>query len=365
MALFGGVNVNRSPGTALGRESINDAIRANFRTSPIPTFQGSLAPGFTPFQQRAFDIAGSAGTDPTLSAAQGFLPSLASGGLVGSGPGAATLASAARGGFSFLPEAQSALDFSRGISGIPAGLAATAAGENLASPFISGEFTRQAEPLIRSFRDIQFPGLQGAIGASGLTGTRRQEFLEEDLQDRANRALSGVAADLIGRERGLQQQAQLSIPGILQSQLGGQLGAIGQLGSLAGQQVGFASTADAALARDRALASQVGLAAPGFATGALGAQINPLLQLGGLQQQQQRLEALDEQRRLTDPAIQREAAIANEVQRAALLAGRAPAFQGNQPNLQQSPSALGEGLAAGLSLGQLASLFFGGGSDGG
>ncbi|MGI9487481.1 MAG: hypothetical protein ACR2RF_16705, partial [Geminicoccaceae bacterium] len=249
-------------------------------------------------------------------------------------------------------EAQSALDFSRGF-GIPAGLQATAAGENLSAPFLNGEFQRLTDPLVDQFRNIQFPALQGRFGASGLRGTARQDFEEEFLQDQANRAVSGVAADLLGRERGFQQQAQLAIPGLEQNILGGQLGAIGQLGSLG--QADIATRLGAAGSLENIFGSQVGQAgqagfgAPGFATGALGSQVNPLLQLGGLQQgqQQRQLSARDE-------AIQR------EVNRAAQLSGVPQfAFAGGP----QGPSALGEGLQAALAIGQVASGFvpFGGG----
>ena len=347
MALFGGVNVDRSPGTQLGRNTIADAQKATRRTSAIPVA------GFTPFQQQAFDIVGQQGANPAVTAAQGFLPQLAGGDFIGAGPGQNVLQQASRGGFQnlALPEAQSALNFSRGISGIPAGLQATAAGENLTAPFLSGEFQREAQPLIDSFRNIQFPALQGGFGASGLRGTDRQDFLTQQLQDQADRALAGVATDLIGRERGLQQQAQLAIPGLLQQQLGGQLGAIGQLGGLSagdiGTQLGAAGALQDDFGRDVALAGQTAFGAPGFATGALGSQVNPLLQLGGLQQglRQRELSAEDE-------AIQR------EVQRAAAIQGVPQlAFQGGP----QGPSALGEGLSLGLSAAQIAALAFGGG----
>jgi len=346
MALFGGVNVDRSPGTQLGRSTIADAQRATRRTAPIPVA------GFTPFQRQAFDIAGQQGLDPTVGAAQGFLPGLAGGQFIGAGPGQNTLQQAAGGGFQnlALPEAQSALDFSRGISGIPAGLAQTAAGGNLSSPFLNGEFARLSDPIVDQFRHVQFPALQGGFGASGLRGTARQDFLTEQLQDQANRAVSGVAADLLGRERGLQQQAQLAIPGLLQQQLGGQLGAIGQLGGISagdiGTQLGAAGQLQGDFGRDVAQAGQAAFGAPGFATGALGSQINPLLQLGGLQQglRQQELSARDQ-------AIQR------EVQRAAAIQGVPQlAFQGGP----EGPSALGEGLSLGLSAAQIAALAFGG-----
>ena len=348
MALFGGVNVDRSPGTAQGRAVLSDAQRATRRTAPIPTA------GFTPFQRQAFDIVGQQGVNPAVEAAQGFLPGLAGGRFIGAGPGQSTLQQAAGGGFQnlALPEAQSALDFSRGF-GIPAGLQATAAGENLSAPFLSGEFERLTDPLVDQFRNIQFPALQGRFGASGLRGTARQDFEQEFLQDQANRAVSGVAADLLGRERGFQQQAQLAIPGLEQNLLGGQLGAIGQLGGL-GQadiqnRLGAAGSLENIFGSQVGQAGQAGFGAPGFATGALGSQVNPLLQIGGLQQaqQQQRLSARDQ-------------AIQSEVNRAAQLSGVPQfAFQGGP----QGPSALGEGLSLGLSAAQIAALAFGG--DGG
>jgi len=350
MALFGGVNVDRSPGTQLGRNVLSDAQRATRRTAPIPVA------GFSPFQQQAFDIIGQQGVNPAVGAAQGFLPQLAGGGFIGAGPGQSTLQQAAGGGFQnlALPEAQSALDFSRGF-GIPAGLQATAAGENLSAPFLSGEFARLTDPLVDQFRNIQFPGLQGQFGATGLRGTNRQAFLEEQLQDQANRAVSGVAADLLGRERGFQQQAQIAIPGLEQNLLGGQLGAIGQLGGL-GQadiqnRLGAAGSLENIFGSQVGQAGQFGLAAPGFATGALGSQINPLLAAGGAQQaqRQQQLSARDE-------AIQR------EVSRAAQLSGVPQfSFQGGP----QGPSPLGEGLSLGLSAAQIAALAFGGGGGGG
>ena len=337
MALFGSTNVDRSPGTQLGRNTIADAQRATRRTAAIPVA------GFTPFQQQAFDLVGQQGINPAVEAAQGFLPQLAGGGFIGAGPGQGTLQQAAGGGFQnlALPEAQSALDFSRSISGIPAGLQQTAAGENLSAPFLNGEFGRLTDPIVDQFRNIQFPALQGGFGASGLRGTARQDFLTEQLQDQANRAVSGVAADLLGRERGLQQQAQLAIPGLLQQQLGGQLGAIGQLGGLSagdiGTQLGAAGALQSDFGRDVALAGQTAFGAPGFATGALGSQINPLLSIGGLQQglQQQRLNAPDQ-------------AIQNEVQRAALLSGANPGFTGA---VQGPGSSGGLGGAAGGALG--------------
>jgi len=337
MALFGGTNVDRNPGTQLGRSTVADAQRATRRTAPIPVA------GFSPFQQQAFDLIGQQGVNPAVEAAQGFLPQLAGGGFIGAGPGQSTLQQAAGGGFQnvALPEAQSALDFSRGISGLPPGLLETAQGQNLSSPFLNGEFERLTDPLVSQFRNIQFPGLQGQFGASGLRGTNRQQFLEEDLQDRANRALSGVAADLLGRERGFQQQAQLSIPGIQQAQLGGQLGAVGQLGNL-GQadiqnRLGAAGSLENIFGSQVGQAGQAGFGAPGFATGALGSQINPLLAAGGAQQalQQQRLSASDE-------AIQR------EVQRAALLGGANPGFTGA---VQGQQAGGGFGGAAGGALG--------------
>ena len=310
MALFGGTNVDRSPGTAQGRAVVSDAQRATRRTAPIPTA------GFTPFQQQAFDIIGQQGQNPAVGAAQGFLPQIAGGQFVGAGPGQNTLQQAAGGGFQnvALPAAQSALNFAQGISGgLPPGLLETAQGQNLSSPFLNGEFQRLTDPLVDQFRNIQFPGLQRQFGASGLQGTNRQAFLEEQLQDQANRAVSGVAADLLGRERGFQQQAQLNIPGLQQNQLGGQLNAVGQLGGLSagdfGRQLGAAGALQDDFGRDVAQAGQAGFGAPGFATGALGSQVNPLLQVGGLQQaqQQQRLSARDE-------AIQREVARAGVLQ---------------------------------------------------
>lgn len=344
MALFGGgVNVDRSPGTQLGRNVVSDAQKATRRTAPIPVA------GFSPFQQQAFDLIGQQGINPAVSAAQGFLPGLAGGQFVGQGPGQNTLQQAAGGGFSnvALPAAQSALDFSRGISGLPPGLLETAQGQNLSAPFINGEFQRISDPFIDQVRNVQFPGLQGQFGASGLRGTNRQEFLEGQLQDQSERALSGLAADLLGRERGFQQQAQLAIPGIQQAQLGGQLGAVGQLGGLQGQQIGAASAAQDAFARQLAQAGQFGLASPGFASGALGSQINPLLAAGGAQQaqQQQQLSARDE-------------AIAREVQRAVALqggnVGPGIGFQGGQ----SGGGGLGQifGTLAGTGLGA----FFGG-----
>ena len=310
MALFGGTNVDRSPGTAGGRAVLSDAQRATRRTAPIPVA------GFSPFQRQAFDLVGQQGVNPAVEAAQGFLPGLAGGEFIGAGPGQSTLQQAAGGGFqnAALPAAQSALDFSQSISGgLPPGLLETASGANLSAPFLNGEFDRLSDPLIQSFRNIQFPGLQKQFGASGLRGTNRQAFLEEQLQDQANRALSGVAADLLGRERGFQQQAQLAIPGLQQNQLGGQLSAVGQLGGLSAgdiqRQLGAAGALQGDFGRDVAAAGQAGFGAPGFATGALGSQVNPLLQIGGLQQarQQQKLSAQDE-------AIQREVARAGVLQ---------------------------------------------------
>jgi len=352
MALFGGTNVDRSPGTQLGRSTVSDAQRATRRTAPIPTA------GFSPFQQQAFDIIGQQGLDPTVGAAQGFLPQLAGGGFIGAGPGQNTLQQAAGGGFqnAALPAAQSALNFAQGISGgLPPGLLETAQGGNLGSPFLNGEFNRLTDPIVDQFRNIAFPGLQGQFGASGLRGTNRQEFLEGQLQDQGERALSGVAADLLGRERGFQQQAQLAIPGLQQNQLGGQLNAVGQLGGLSagdfGRQLGAAGALQDDFGRDVAQAGQFGLAAPGFATGALGARVNPLLQAGGLQQGLQ-------QRRLSE----RDDAIQREVARAAQLSGVPQfAFQGGL----QGPSPLGEGLSLGLSAAQIAALAFGGGGGGG
>ncbi|MGI9490308.1 MAG: hypothetical protein ACR2RF_31345 [Geminicoccaceae bacterium] len=336
MALFGGVNVDRSPGTQRGRNVLADAQDATRRTAPIPTA------GFTPFQRQAFDIVGQQGVNPAVEAAQGFLPGLAGGSFIGAGPGQSTLQQAAGGGFQNLaiPEAQSALDFSRGF-GVPAGLQATAAGENLSAPFLNGEFARLTDPLVDQFRNIQFPALQGQFGASGLRGTARQGFEQEFLQDQANRAVSGVAADLLGRERGFQQQAQLAIPGLEQNILGGQLGAIGQLGGLSAndinRQIGAAGALQDDFGRDVAQAGQAGFGAPGFATGALGSQVNPLLQIGGQQQalQQARNAARDE-------AIQR------EVQRAALIGGANPGFTGA---VQGQQAGGGLGGAAGGALG--------------
>ena len=334
MALFGGVNVDRSPGTAQGRAVLSDAQKATRRTAPIPVA------GFSPFQQQAFDLIGQQGLDPTVGAAQGFLPGLAGGQFIGAGPGQETLQQAAGGGFQnlALPEAQSALDFSRGF-GIPAGLQATAAGENLASPFLNGEFARLTDPIVDQFRNIAFPGLQGQFGASGLRGTNRQEFLEGQLQDQGERALSGVAADLLGRERGFQQQAQLAIPGLEQNLLGGQLGAIGQLGGLSSddlaRRLGAAGALQSDFGRDVAAAGQAGFGAPGFATGALGSQVNPLLQAGGLQQglRQQQLSARDE-------AIQR------EVARAGVLSG-VPQFSGGGSG-PTGASPIAGGISGGL-----------------
>lgn len=320
MALFGGgTNVDRSPGTREGRALTREATNAARRTAPIPVA------GFTPFQRQAFDLIGQQGINPAVSAAQGFLPDLAGGQFIGAGPGQSTLQQAAGGGFQNLaiPEAQSALDFSRGF-GIPAGLQATAAGQNLSAPFLNGEFARLTDPIVDQFRNIAFPGLQGQFGASGLRGTNRQEFLEEQLQDQGERALSGVAADLLGRERGFQQQAQLAIPGIEQGQLGGQLSAIGQLGGLSSddlaRRLGAAGALQSDFGRDVAQAGQAGFGAPGFATGALGSQINPLLAAGGQQQ------ALNQAR-----SAARDEAIQAEVNRAAQLAGLAPGFQGAPP----------------------------------
>jgi hypothetical protein len=231
------------------------------------------------------------------------------------------------------------LQFAQGISGgLPPGLLETAQGGNLGSPFLNGEFQRLTDPIVDQFRNIAFPGLQGQFGASGLRGTNRQEFLEGQLQDQGERALSGVAADLLGRERGFQQQAQLAIPGLQQNQLGGQLNAVGQLGGLSagdfGRQLGAAGALQDDFGRDISTAGQFGLAAPGFATGALGSQVNPLLQIGGQQQaqRQQQLSAKDE-------AIQR------EVARAASLQG-VPQF-----GVQGSPggaSPVAGGIAGGL-----------------
>jgi len=342
MALFGGVNVDRSPGTQLGRNVLSDAQRATRRTAPIPVA------GFSPFQQQAFDIIGQQGVNPAVSAAQGFLPGLAGGEFIGAGPGQSTLQQAASGGFQnlALPEAQSALDFSRGF-GIPAGLQATAAGENLSAPFLSGEFARLVEPGVQQFRNIQFPGLQGQFGASGLRGTNRQEFLEGQLQDQADRFLQGTAADLIGRERGFQQQAQLAIPGLQQQQLGGQLSAIGQLGGLSSddlaRRLGAAGALQSDFGRDVAQAGQAGFGAPGFATGALGSQVNPLLAAGGQQQ------ALEQARNAArDEAIQR------EVQRAGILSG-VPQFAGTGGD-----SGGGTGQILGTLAGTGLGAFFGG-----
>lgn len=351
MALFGGVNNDRSPGTAQGRAVLSDAQKATRRTAPIPTA------GFTPFQQQAFDLVGQQGQNSAVGAAQGFLPQIAGGQFVGQGPGQGILQQAAGGQFqnAALPGAQSALQFAQGISGgLPPGLLETAQGGNLGSPFLSGEFARQTDPIVDQFRNIAFPGLQGQFGASGLRGTNRQEFLEGQLQDRGDRALSGVAADLLGRERGFQQQAQLAIPGLQQNQLAGQLNAVGQFGNLSGgdiqNRLGAAGTLQSDFGQDISQAGQFGLQAPGFATGALGSQVNPLLQIGGLQQaqRQQQLSARDQ-------------AIQSEVNRAAQLSGVPQfAFQGGP----QGPSVLGEGLSLGLSAAQIAALAFGGGGGG-
>ncbi len=317
MALFGGSpNVDRSPGTQLGRRTIADAQRATRRTAPISV------PGFNEFQNRAFGLIGQQGLDPSVAAAQGFFPGLAGGQFVGQGPGQGALQQFAGGGFQnvALPAAQSALDFSQGITGIPPGLLGTAQGGNLASPFLSGEFNRITDPIAEQLRNVVLPSVAGTFAGSGRLGSGSFQAAENRALDAGERAISGVAADLLGRERGFQQQAQLSIPGILQQQLGGQLGAVGQLGGLSAsdlqRQLGAAGTLESNFGNQLGLAGQFGLAAPGFAQGALGSQVNPLLAAGGQQQQ-----LAQQQARARDDAIQR------EVERAALLAGRAPAFQ--------------------------------------
>ena len=429
MALFGGSeNVDRSPGTQLGRNVVRDAQRATRRTGQIGV------PSFTDFQQRAFNLIGQQGVDPSVAAAQRFLPELAGGQFVGQGPGQGTLQQASRGQFvgqgpgqgtlqqfaggafqrggpgqgtlrqaaaggfqnAARPAAFSALDFSRGISGIPGGLQETAAGGNLASPFISGEFNRITDPIAEQLRNVVLPSVAGTFAGAGRLGSRSFQAAEDRALDAGERAISGVAADLLGRERGFQQQAQLAIPGIQQAQLQGQLGAVGQLGQLSfgdiqnrlgaagtienqfaqqlqnrlgaagalesnfgqqiGQQLGAAGGLQNQFNQQLAQAGQFGLAAPGFAQGALGARVNPLLQAGG--QQQARQQQLS---RKADDAIQR------EVERAALLggAGAGGGFTG-QPS--QSGGGIGGlisgGLGGALTGATIGSLFAGGAGGG-
>ena len=429
MALFGGTNVDRNPGTATsrsaqraGQQTFRDASNAARRTAPINV------PGFNTFQKRAFNLIGQQGRDPSIAAAQAFLPGLARGKFVGKGPGQQTLQQAAGGRFAnaalpglqqfaggdfigqgpgqgtlqqfsggglqnaALPAAQSALDFSRGISGIPGGLKETAAGGNLASPFLSGEFNRITDPIAEQLRNVTLPSVAGTFAGSGRLGSRSFQAAENRALESGERAISGVAADLLGRERGFQQQAQLAIPGIQQQQLQGQLGASGQLGqfsasdlsrqaSAAGtlqnnfnqqlgtqlnalgqvgqfsgadiqNRLGAASTLQNSFNQQVGQAGQASLAAPQFAQQALAARVNPLLQAGG---QQQAL--AQQQARRRDDAIQR------EVNRAAQLgAGGGPAggFPGAPP---QSSAAQSIGGLLG-SFGGAAGGFFLGGPGG-
>ena len=250
-----------------------------------------LAMGGSPQLGQALGYAGGIGSGQTVGMApgQGVLEGIAANGAMNPATGAyQDLLGTAMGG-------SGGLDYLRRVTG----------GEFLGgNPYLEGQIDAASQGITRRFNEAIAPGIETRLSMAGALGGDE----ERTLAGEAQRNLAGELANLetgirfgeYGRERGLQQQAGLALPGAFGQEIDTGLAAAGGLSGNVFQdlqaRMAAATAAGSGFRADQGLALQ----GAGMVPGLYGAQFAPyeqLLRFGGLRQGQAERQAAEAQDR--------------------------------------------------------------------
>lgn len=92
----------------------------------------------------------------------------------------------------------------------------TISGEFTDPSAISGQIEAAASPILQQFRRSIAPSIAGRFAASGRTGSGAEVGAFEDASEGVSRSIAQITGDLLGQERGRQQQAAGIFPQIQQ-----------------------------------------------------------------------------------------------------------------------------------------------------